>query len=89
MNDTDMSDKTSAAEIQRYVSAVDDLLLDVPWRRRRELIAGLREHLRESPDLTKEEPPEEYAAELRATAGAIPWGLLSGLRSASWPTPVH
>lgn len=68
---------------------MDDLLLDVPWRRRQELIAGLREHLRENPEQIAIEAPEEYAVELRATAGATPGGLLSGLRSPAWPTPVQ
>jgi hypothetical protein len=76
-------------EIERYVAVVDDLLLDIPWRRRRELVADLREHIRESPEQLSVEPPEEYAAELRIAAGAIPQGLLSGLRSASWPTPLQ
>lgn len=76
-------------EIERYVTAVDDLLLDVPWRRRRELVADLREHLRENSEQLSVEPPEEYAAELRIAAGAIPRGLLSGLQSASWPTPLQ
>jgi hypothetical protein len=76
-------------DIERYVAAVDDLLLDVPWRRRRELVADLREHIRENPEQLSVEPPEEYAAELRIAAAAIPRGLLSGLRSASWPTPLQ
>lgn len=80
---------TVADDIQRYVSAVDNLLLDVPWRRRRELIAGLREHIRENPEQITIEPPEEYAAELRATAEATPGGLLSGFRSLTWPTPLE
>jgi hypothetical protein len=76
-------------EIERYVTAVDDLLLDVPWRRRGELVADLREHLQENPEQLSVEPPEEYAAELRIAAGAIPLGFLSGLRSTSWPTPLQ
>jgi hypothetical protein len=76
-------------EIERYVAAVDDLLLDVPWRRRRGLVADLREHIRENPEQLSVEPPEEYASELRIAAAAIPGGLLSGLRSASWPTPLQ
>jgi hypothetical protein len=83
------ADPASSADIQKYVTAVDDLLLDVPWRRRRDLIAELREHIRESPELITIEPPQEYAAELRATCDAVPGGLLSGIRSASWPTPVQ
>lgn len=89
MNSAEAPRKASPADIQRYVSAVDDLLLDVPWRRRCELIAGLREHLRESPELITQEPPQGYAAELRATVGAVPGGQLSGLRSPFWPTPVQ
>jgi hypothetical protein len=76
-------------EIERYVAAVDDLLLDVPWRRRRALVADLREHIRENPGQLSVELPEEYAAELRIAAAAIPGGLLSGLRSTSWPTPLQ
>lgn len=79
----------SPAEIQKYVRAVDALLLDVPWRRRRELIADLQEHIRENPDQITVEPPQEYAAELRAASGAIPGGLLAGFQSASWPTPLE
>lgn len=79
----------AAADVERYVAAVDDLLLDVPWRRRRELIAHLREHIRENPEQIAIEPPHEYAAELRAASGAVPGGLLAGFRSASWPTPVE
>ncbi|WP_143133929.1 hypothetical protein [Actinoplanes philippinensis] len=75
--------------IRDYVTAVDGLLLDVPWRRRRELIADLREHLRQYPELMTVEQPREYAAELRAAAGAVPGGFLSGFRSASWPTPLE
>ncbi|MFC6567013.1 hypothetical protein [Actinoplanes utahensis] len=75
--------------IRNYVTAVDGLLLDVPWRRRRELTTGLQEHLRENPDQITVEQPEEYAAELRAAAGAVPGGFLSGFRSVSWPTPLE
>jgi hypothetical protein len=82
-------DPAVPGDIQGYVSAVDDLLLDVPWRRRRELIAGLEEHLRENPEQITIESPQEYAAELRATSGAVPGGLLAGFRSASWPTPIE
>jgi hypothetical protein len=35
------------------------------------------------------EQPQNYAAELRAAAGAVPGGLLSGFHSASWPTPLE
>ncbi|MEU7909028.1 hypothetical protein [Actinoplanes sp. NPDC049118] len=79
----------SAEDIQNYVTAVDNFLLDVPWRHRRELIADLQEHLREHPDQITVEQPQDYAAELRAAAGAVPGGLLSGFRSASWPTPLE
>jgi hypothetical protein len=61
----------------------------VPWRRRRELIAGLQEHLREHPDQITVEQPQDYATELRTAAGAVPGGFLSGFRSASWPTPLE
>lgn len=86
--EADGSAHANPDDMHRYVSAVDDLLLDVPWRQRRELVAGLREHLRENPGQITIEPPEEYAAELRAAA-ATPGGLLSGLRSPTWPTPVQ
>jgi hypothetical protein len=79
----------SSEAIRNYVTAVDNLLLDVPWRRRRELIADLQEHLGEHPGQIAVEQPQDYAAELRATAGAVPGGLLSGFRSASWPTPLE
>jgi hypothetical protein len=79
----------SPEDIQNYVTAVDSVLLDVPWRRRRELIADLREHLRENPEQITIEQPHDYAAELRAASGAVPGGLLAGLRSASWPTPLQ
>lgn len=75
--------------IRNYVTAVDDRLLDVPWRRRRELIADLREHLREDPGQITVERPQDYAAELHAAAGAVPGGFLSGFRSVSWPTPLE
>ncbi|MEU8663954.1 hypothetical protein [Actinoplanes philippinensis] len=75
--------------IRNYVAAVDDLLLDVPWRRRRELTADLQEHLRQYPGQMTVEQPREYAAELRAATGAVPYGFLSGFRSASWPTPLE
>lgn len=83
------SPSVSSEAIQNYVTAVDNYLLDVPWRRRRELIADLQEHLRENSDQITVEQPQDYAAELRAAAGAVPGGLLSGLRSASWPTPLQ
>jgi hypothetical protein len=79
----------SAEGIRNYVTAVDNFLLDVPWRRRRELIGDLQEHLREHPDQIAVEQPQDYAAELREAAGAVPGGLLSGFRSASWPTPLQ
>lgn len=79
----------TSEDIERYVAIVDDLLLDLPWRRRQELVSDLREHIRESPEQLSVEPPEQYASELRIAAGAIPQGLLSGLRSASWPTPLQ
>jgi hypothetical protein len=79
----------SSEAIRNYVTAVDNLLLDVPWRRRRELTADLQEHLREHPERISVERPEDYAAELRAAAGAVPDGFLSGFRSASWPTPLE
>lgn len=82
-------DSASPETVESYVSAVDDLLLDVPWRRRRQLVADLREHLRENPEQITVESPQEYAAELRATAGAFPGGRLAGFRSAAWPTPVQ
>jgi hypothetical protein len=75
--------------IRNYVTAVDNLLLDVPWRRRRELTTDLQEHLREHPEQITVEQPQDYAAELRAAAGAVPGGFLSGFRSASWPTPLE
>lgn len=84
-----VSRSDATGEVERYVTAVDDLLLDVPWRRRGELVADLQEHLRENSEQLSVEPPEEYAAELRIAAGAIPRGLLSGLQSASWPTPLQ
>jgi hypothetical protein len=79
----------SSEDIQNYVTAVDNYLLDVPWRRRRELIADLQEHLRENPEQITVEQPQDYAAELRAAPGAAPGGLLAGFRSASWPTPLE
>jgi hypothetical protein len=79
----------SSEDIQNYVTTVDNLLLDVPWRRRRELIADLQEHLREHPDQITVEQPQDYVAELRAAAGAVPGGFLSGFRSTSWPTPLE
>jgi hypothetical protein len=85
----DVSPSVSSEDIQNYVTAVDNYLLDVPWRRRRELVADLLEHLRENPDQITVEQPQNYAAELRAAVGAVPGGLLSGFRSASWPTPLE
>ena len=85
----DGTPSVSSEDIQNYVTAVDSFLLDVPWRRRRELVADLQEHLRENPDQITVEQPQNYAAELRAAAGAVPGGLLSGFRSASWPTPLQ
>ena len=79
----------SPEDIQNYVTAVDNVLLDVPWRRRRELIANLQEHLRENPEQITIEQPQDYAAELRVASGAVPGGLLAGFRSASWPTPLQ
>ncbi|BEL05669.1 hypothetical protein Q0Z83_038600 [Actinoplanes sichuanensis] len=79
----------SSEAIRDYVTAVDHLLLDVPWRRRRELIADLQEHLREHPEQIAVEQPQDYAAELRAAVGATPGGFLSGFRSAAWPTPLE
>ena len=79
----------SPDDIQNYVTAVDNFLVDVPWRRRRELIAHLQEHLRENPNQITVEQPQAYAAELCEAAGAAPGGLLSGFRSASWPTPLQ
>lgn len=76
-------------DIQSYVSTVDNLLLDVPWRRRRALVADLKEHIRENPEQITTEPPQEYAAELRAASKAVPGGLLAGVRSATWPTPLE
>ncbi|MDG4793298.1 hypothetical protein [Micromonospora sp. WMMD1082] len=78
-----------SVDVQAYVAAVDNLLLDVPWRRRRELVDDLRTHLRENPEHVAMESPREYAAELRSSAQVVPGGLLSGLRSASWPTPLE
>ena len=85
----DENPSVSSDDIQNYITAVDNYLLDVPWRRRRELIADLKEHLRENPDQITVEQPQDYAAELREAAGAMPGGLLSGFRSASWPTPLE
>src|SRR4051794_24010405 len=85
----DDNPSVSSDDIQNYGTAVDNLLLDVPWRRRRELIADLQEHLREHPDQITVEQPQDYAAELRAAAGAVPGGLLAGFRSAFWPTPLE
>ena len=79
----------SPEDIQNYVTAVDNFLLDVPWRRRREFIADLTEHLRENPEQITIEQPQDYAAELRAASGAVPGGLLAGFRSTSWPTPLQ
>jgi hypothetical protein len=79
----------SSEAIQNYVTAVDGFLLDVPWRRRRALVADLQEHIRENPHQITVEQPQDYAAELRDAAGAVPGGLLAGLRSASWPTPLQ
>ena len=77
------------ADVQSYIAAVDNLLLDLPWQRRRELINDLRDHLRENPDQLTLEPPDEYAAELRASSEIAAGGLLLGLRSISWPTPLE
>src|ERR1700754_1892902 len=78
----------SPRDLRRYAADVDDLLLDLPWRRRRGLIAELRRHLEEDPRRVRDESPAEYAAELRETETVVPAGLFSGLRS-FWPSPVE
>ncbi len=88
MSSSETPSSVASPEIRRYVSDVDDLLLDIPWRRRRELIADLVEHLEANPEQIQAESPREYAAELRESAPVATAGLLSGLRSLSWPTPL-
>jgi hypothetical protein len=89
MSSLENSAPVAAREVRRYLSDVDDLLLDLPWQHRRKLIAGLSEHLRENPEQIRAESPGEYAAELHETTPATTAGALSGLRSVSWPTPLQ
>jgi len=66
-----------------YLRRVEDELRDLPWRTRRDLVSELRAHLSEFPPGTDLEArlgsPQEYAADLCATAGlerregAIAW----------------
>ena len=51
-----------------YLREVSWELRDLPWRKRRELVADLRGHLDEAP-LDQLEPPRRYVAELREAAG--------------------
>jgi hypothetical protein len=76
-------------EVRRYVTVVDSLLLDVPWRQRRELVRDLEQHISDNPAQIREEPPGEYADALRANLNTSSGGLFFGLRSVSWPTPVE
>jgi len=56
-----------------YVRQVEVALRDLPWRQRRELVAGIEQHLSELPAEANLHallgPPLQYAAELRAAAG--------------------
>lgn len=56
-----------------YLGRVDVALRDLPWRLRRELLSGLRDHLGELPADTdfgsRLGAPEAYATDLRAAAG--------------------
>src|ERR1700754_4415723 len=76
-------------EVRSYVTVVDDMLLDVPWRHRRDLVRDLAAHIGDNPERIREESPDEYADAIRAGLNTSPGGLFSGLRSLSWPTPVE
>jgi hypothetical protein len=54
-----------------YLSRVDAALRDLPWRMRRELMSEVRGHLSElPPDIAARlGTPEQYAADLRVSAG--------------------
>lgn len=54
-----------------YLSRVDAALRDLPWRMRRELMSEVRSHLSELPPdrAARLGTPEQYAADLRASAG--------------------
>jgi hypothetical protein len=73
--------QTEGTEVSRYLAAIRDSLADLPAEERDDLVDDLEEHLHEvlaESGTTLEASlgsPQEYAEELRATAGLQPGGV--------------
>src|SRR5680860_739610 len=77
-------------QVRIWVRAIEGELLDVPWRRRRQLVADAAQHLTEIDPGSLPDDPSVYAIELRDALG-IPSREPTRIdRSflAIWPTPL-
>lgn len=77
-------------QIRSWVRAIEGELLDVPWRRREQLVAGAEQHLAEVDPESLPDDPSVYAIELRAALG-IPSREPTRIDRSFfeiWPTPV-